>query len=167
MEEGRREYRFEPLDPTPWLRTLVADFETEAAAKGAAVEADIPDGLPPISADKEALGSAVHNLLDNAVKYSPGAKTVWLNALAEGGAIKISVRDSGVGISEHDRKRIFDRFYRADGEISKQVKGVGLGLSLVMHIVKAHGGSIECQSRVGEGSTFTIRLPAAPVTEGG
>jgi signal transduction histidine kinase len=167
MEEGRREYRFEPLDPSPWLRTLVADFVTEIAANGAAVEADIQDGLPPISADKEALGSAVRNLLDNAVKYSPGLKTVWLDAGAEGNAVKISVRDKGVGISEHDRKRIFDRFYRAEGEISKRIKGAGLGLSLVKHVVTAHGGTVECQSRVGEGSIFTIRLPAVPVRGGG
>jgi len=167
MEEGRREYRFEPLDPSPWLRTLVADFVTEIAANGAAVEADIQDGLPPISADKEALGSAVRNLLDNAVKYSPGSKTVWLDAGAESDAVKISVRDKGVGISEHDRKRIFDRFYRAEGEISKRIKGAGLGLSLVKHVVTAHGGTVECRSRVGEGSIFTIRLPAVPVRRGG
>jgi len=166
MEEGRREYRFEPLDPSPWLRTLVADFVTEIAANGAAVEADIQDGLPPISADKEALGSAVRNLLDNAVKYSPGSKTVWLDAGAEGNVVKISVRDKGVGISEHDRKRIFDRFYRAEGEISKRIKGAGLGLSLVKHVVTAHGGTVEYQSRVGEGSIFTIRLPAVPVRGG-
>ena len=167
MEEGRRKYRFEPLSPSPWLRNLVADFEAEIAANGATVEAVIPDEIPLISADKEALGSAVRNLLDNAVKYSPGAKTVWLDALAEGGEVKIAVRDRGVGISDDDRKHIFDRFYRVDGEISKRIKGAGLGLSLVKHIVSAHGGTVECESQVGEGSTFTIRLPAAPVTEGG
>jgi signal transduction histidine kinase len=167
MEEGRKEYRFGPLDPSPWLRALAADFGAEISPNGVTVEANIPDGLPGISADSEALGSAVRNLLDNAVKYSPGQKTVWLDAAAEDGAIKISVRDRGVGITDDDRKRIFDRFYRVGGEISKRVKGAGLGLSLVQHIVTAHGGTIECQSRVGEGSIFTIRLPAAPVTGGG
>jgi two-component system sensor histidine kinase SenX3 len=138
----------------------------EVALNGVIVEANIPDGLPGILADGEALGSAVRNLLDNAVKYSPGQKIVWLDAEAEDGAIKISVRDRGVGISDVDRKRIFDRFYRADGEISKRVKGAGLGLSLVKHIVTAHGGTVECASRVGQGSTFTIRLPVAPRTGG-
>jgi len=166
MEEGRKEYRFAPLDPSPWLRTLAADFVTEIAARGATVEADIQDGLPPISADKEALGSAVRNLLDNAMKYSSGSKTVWLDAGAEGDAVKISVRDQGVGISEYDQKRIFDRFYRVEGEISKRIKGVGLGLSLVKHVVTAHGGTVECRSRVGEGSIFTIRLPAVAVRRG-
>jgi two-component system sensor histidine kinase SenX3 len=113
------------------------------------------------------LGSAVRNLLDNALKYSPGSKTVWLDAGAGGGEVKISVRDKGVGISEHDHKHIFDRFYRADGEISKRIKGAGLGLSLVKHIVTAHGGTVECQSRVGEGSIFIVRLPADPADGGG
>jgi signal transduction histidine kinase len=161
MEEGRREYTFEPLDPTPWLRNLAADFNAEIAPGGIMVEANIPDGLPQVSADGQALGSAVRNLLDNAVKYSPGQKTVWLAAAAEAGTIRIAVRDRGVGISEQDRKHIFDRFYRAGGDISKRVKG------LVQHIVSAHGGTVECRSRVGEGSTFTVRLPVAAVERGG
>jgi signal transduction histidine kinase len=167
MEEGRREYKFEPLSPTPWLRSLAADFGSEIAPSGVTVEANIPDGLPSISADGQALGSAVRNLLDNAVKYSPGQKTVWLDAGAEEGAVRIAVLDRGVGISEQDRKHIFDRFYRADGDISKRVKGAGLGLSLVEHIVSAHGGTVDCRSRIGEGSTFTIRLPVTPAARGG
>jgi signal transduction histidine kinase len=166
MEAGRKEYRFETLAPSPWLRELAVDFEAEIAMKGAAVEADIPDGLPLISADKEALGLAVRNLLDNAVKYSPGKKTVRIDAAASEDEVRISVRDRGVGISEQDRKRIFDRFFRADGEISKRVKGAGLGLSLVKHIVTAHRGTVACESVPGEGSTFTIRIPVAPVSGG-
>ncbi|MFC2156618.1 ATP-binding protein [Acidobacteriota bacterium] len=167
MEEGRREYRYELLDTSQWLRKLVADYKTEIAADGVTVEVAIPDELPAISADVEQLGSAVHNLLDNAVKYSPDVKTVWIAAEAEDGKVIIVVSDKGVGISESDQKHIFERFYRVDGEISKRVKGAGLGLSLVQHIVKAHGGKVECESRVGEGSTFSIKLPAASVPEGG
>lgn len=167
MEEGRKEYRFEPLSPTPWLRKLVSDVDEEAAPQGFGVEASIPDGLPWISADREALGSAVRNLLDNAVKYSPGTKAVRLAAEAAGDELRIAVRDKGVGISEEDQRHIFDRFYRAEAEISKRVKGAGLGLSLVKHIVTAHGGTVVCESRLGEGSTFTIRIPAARTPEGG
>ncbi|MBW1902280.1 MAG: HAMP domain-containing histidine kinase [Deltaproteobacteria bacterium] len=167
IEEGRKEYRIEPLNTSRWLRRLVADFETEITADGVSIETDISEGLPTISADGEALGSAVHNLLDNAVKYSPGVKVVWLASEAADGEVKITVRDRGVGISEHDRKHIFDRFYRADGEISKRVKGAGLGLNLVRHIVTVHGGKVECESRIGEGSTFSIRLPVVSITGGG
>ncbi len=167
MEEGRREYRFEKLNTSPWLRKLVADFEKEIAVEGVVVETDIPDELPTISADGEALESAVHNLLDNAVKYSSGQKEVWLNAEVAGGEVRISVRDRGVGISERDRKHIFERFYRVDGEISKRIKGAGLGLSLVRYIVTAHGGKIEYESIEGEGSTFSIRLPVVTIKGGG
>jgi signal transduction histidine kinase len=101
------------------------------------------------------------------MKYSSGAKTVRLAAAAEAGEVAISVRDEGVGISEEDQKRVFDRFFRAGGEISRRVKGAGLGLSLVKHIVAAHGGTVGCRSRPGEGSVFTIRIPAAPDEQGG
>ncbi|MGD8540196.1 MAG: HAMP domain-containing sensor histidine kinase [Candidatus Aminicenantes bacterium] len=167
MEEGRKEYRFEPLDTSRWLRSLVSDFEAGIVTEGMKVETEIPEGLPSISADSEALGSAVHNLLDNAVKYSPGARTVWLDAESVGGEVRIVVRDRGVGISELDRKHIFDRFYRTDGEISRRIKGAGLGLSLVRHIVRAHGGRVEFESQEGEGSTFSIRIPAQTVMGGG
>ncbi|NOR13381.1 MAG: hypothetical protein GQ545_09025 [Candidatus Aminicenantes bacterium] len=167
MEEGRKEYRFELLSTSQWLLRLVADFEKEITTDRVVVEGSIPKGLPIILADSEALGSAVHNLLDNAVKYSPGEKVVWLDAEAIGSEVRIAIRDKGVGISEHDRKHIFNRFYRADGEISKRIKGAGLGLNLVWHIITAHNGKVECESRLGEGSTFSIRIPIAPITEGG
>jgi signal transduction histidine kinase len=161
MEEGRKEYRLAPLSTSAWLRELVGNFQSEITENGISIVANIPEVLPAISADAEALGCAVHNLLDNAVKYSPGSKTVWLDASAGNGSVTISVRDQGVGIAEPDRKHIFDKFYRVGGEISLKVKGAGLGLSLVRHIVAAHGGAIECESRVGEGSEFAIRIPIA------
>ena len=77
------------------------------------------------------------------------------------------MRDEGVGVGDADRRRIFEKFYRADAEITRQVKGAGLGLSLVQHIVQAHGGTVECESRVGHGTTFTIRLDAASSAAGG
>jgi len=166
MEEGRKGYRFAPLITSVWLRELVADFQSEIDGKGVTVMADISEDLPTISGDGEALGCAVHNLLDNAVKYSPGSKTVWLDAGAGNGDITISVRDRGVGIPKLDRQHIFDKFYRIDGEISQKVKGAGLGLSLVRHIVTAHGGAVECESQVGEGSKFSIRLPVSPPLAG-
>jgi signal transduction histidine kinase len=161
MEEGRKEYKIGPLSTSPWLRDLIASFQSEIAENGISVVADIPGDLPAISADAEALGCAVHNLLDNAVKYSAGSKTIWLDAGAGNGSVTISVRDQGVGIAEPDRKHIFDKFYRVGGDISRRIKGAGLGLSLVKHIVAAHGGAIECESRVGEGSRFSIRIPIA------
>ncbi len=166
MEEGRKEYRFVSLDTSGWLRKLADDFETEVTGTKVDVITNIPDKLPAISADPEALGSAVRNLLDNAVKYSPGEKAIWLDAAAEGKEVIIRVKDQGIGITAQVQPHIFDRFYRADGEVSRKVKGAGLGLSLVKHIVSAHGGAVECQSQVNEGSTFSIRLPIEQVSGG-
>jgi len=159
MEEGRKQYRFEPLDATTWLRALAQDFQAEVAAQGVSIEAVVPEELPVLVADREALTSAVQNLLDNAVKYSPGCKTVWLEAEPGDSSLIIRVRDRGMGIAEQDRKHIFEKFYRGGSETSRRVKGVGLGLSLVKQIAAAHRGSVQVESRPGQGSTFTITLP--------
>ncbi|MEO5567025.1 MAG: HAMP domain-containing sensor histidine kinase, partial [Gemmatimonadaceae bacterium] len=158
MEEGRRDYRFEPLDAVSWLRQAVADFESQRADSRVTVVAAIPDTLPPVVGDREALTCAVDNLLDNAIKYSPGCETIWLQAEASNSHMTISVRDEGVGIDDGDRKRVFDRFYRGHGDITRAVKGAGLGLSLVRHIIHAHGGKVWCESRPGAGTTFIICL---------
>ena len=160
MEEGRKEYRPEPLEPAGWLKRVAAEFESESAEKNVHVSLHVPSELPTVQVDREALGCAVHNLLDNAVKYSPGSDTVWLEAERANGGVSIRVRDCGVGIAEEEQKHVFEKFYRGSGEIRERVKGAGLGLSLVKHIVEAHGGTVECQSRPGEGSTFTIHLAA-------
>jgi signal transduction histidine kinase len=161
MEDGRKQYRFEAVDSAGWLREVAGDFQAQVAARGFEVETDIPSDLPSVVVDRQNLATAVTNLLDNAVKYSPESRTVRLEARASGEHISIAVRDRGIGIGDEDRPRIFERFYRGGGELSREVKGVGLGLNLVHHIVSAHGGTIDVESREGEGSTFTIRLKAA------
>ena len=158
MDDGRTPFRLEPLDPTAWLRDLSEEFRGQVTGAGFSLEASIPDALPAIVADRDALTTAVHNLLDNAVKYSRESRTVQLEATANGDGLTIAVRDRGAGIRDVDRPRIFEKFYRGDDELTKCVKGVGLGLSLVRHIVEAHGGTVDVESREGAGSTFTIRL---------
>ncbi len=158
IEEGRKEYRFAPLETTEWLRDLAAEFQPGIAPSGMTLAASFPESLPELNGDREALSCAVHNLLDNAVKYSPGAKTVWLEAEARNGGIIIRVRDQGVGIAEDDRKHIFEKFYRGRGA-TEDIRGAGLGLALAERIVRAHGGTIDVDSRPGSGSTFSIRLP--------
>lgn len=160
MEEGRKRYRLQPVETAEWLRRTVTEFQALRESSSAAIAASIPASLPALRGDAAALSCAIHNLLDNALKYSPGTDTVWIEAEESGPGITVRVRDRGVGISDSDRPRIFDRFFRADGEITRQVKGAGLGLSLVQHIVAAHNGSIECHSQPGQGSTFSIHLPA-------
>ena len=157
IEEGRKKYDLEPFEPTPWLREQVEEFQAEVSGTGVTIAASIPDGLPLVLGDREALSTALHNLLDNAVKYSPDSNTVWIETMTNGHSLSIAVRDRGVGIRDEEKEHIFERFYRG-GELLRQVKGVGLGLILVKSIVTAHEGSVDFDSRPGEGSTFTIHL---------
>jgi signal transduction histidine kinase len=152
MEEGRTQYRFERLDPTEWLRDLAANF-----GRGN-MSLSVPTGLPAIQGDRIALTSAVENLLDNAIKYSQAGSPIALEAEAAAAELTIRVRDRGYGIAKEDRKHVFEKFYRGSGEISRQVKGAGVGLSLVRQIVEAHGGHVDFESCLGQGSEFRIRL---------
>ena len=111
--------------------------------------------------DRTHLIMAFHNLIENAINYSPDSTRVSINTSAQGNIVEISVIDQGVGISEADQKRIFERFYRVDPARSRVTGGTGLGLSIVKHVVGNHGGDISVWSSTGVGSTFTIRLPIA------
>ncbi|MCP5110457.1 MAG: ATP-binding protein, partial [bacterium] len=112
-----------------------------------------------LEADREALGRALWNLLDNAVKYSPDCKTVWVTADVADGWLIIRVRDRGAGIAADEQAVIFNKFVRGAATKAAAVKGTGLGLAMVDHIVKAHGGEVRLESETGKGSTFIVRLP--------
>jgi two-component system OmpR family sensor kinase len=104
------------------------------------------------------------NLLDNAVKYSHAAGTIDIAVTIDQSHVRVSVTDHGIGIAQEDQSRIFDRFYRTDDARAHTKKGTGLGLSICAWIVESHHGRIEVQSKVGEGSTFTVILPLAPAS---
>jgi signal transduction histidine kinase len=157
MEEGRQQYQFETMDTTAWLRQTVEEFQA-TLGQANRLEAIIPDALGSIRGDRSALARAIHNLLDNAVKYSPGCDTVWLDAREDESGVIVSVRDKGVGIPDSDRPHIFERFFRGHA-LTGSARGTGLGLSLVQHIVSAHDGTIDLASEPGHGTTVTIRLP--------
>ncbi len=119
-----------------------------------------------VHGDPQILIEAVGNLVANAIVYSPRGSRVGIGVKADGRVVEIAVSDQGIGISEADRERIFERFYRADEARSRRTGGTGLGLSIVKHATQRHGGEVLLWSRPGRGSTFTIRLPqiAAPET---
>ena len=112
--------------------------------------------------DDELLVTALRNLLDNAVAYSPEKTRVVVSTRLVGHTVELSVADQGIGIPERDLERIFERFYRVDPARSRVTGGTGLGLAIVKHVTAAHGGKVTVTSREGAGSTFTLRLPVRP-----
>lgn len=142
------------------MNSAVEVCARRAAEKNITIHIECSDELtatinPPL------IEQALINLIGNAVKYSTEGKTVAVGAHAENGGIMLSVKDQGCGIEERHLDRLFERFYRVDSGRSRQEGGTGLGLSIVKHIAQAHGGTVSVQSRYGEGSTFSIFLPAA------
>ena len=160
MEAGVRKYRFEEMDAASLVEKVVGEFAPQVAATGRHIELEAAAGVCPIDADPEALSVALRNLVDNALKYSPGCPTVWVQWGAENAHVAIRVRDRGVGIPAFERRAIFRKFFRGTAAATANVKGSGVGLAMVRHIVAAHGGEISVVSEPGEGSTFTILLPA-------
>jgi signal transduction histidine kinase len=116
--------------------------------------------LPTLSGDFTRLAQALHQLLDNACKFSPEGGTVTITAEVKQEAMLISVADQGIGIPPQEHAYIFDRFYQVDGSTTRRYGGTGLGLAIAKEIVEAHGGRIAVDSVVDEGSVFSIWLPA-------
>jgi two-component system phosphate regulon sensor histidine kinase PhoR len=160
MEAGRRPYRFERLDAAALAHDVVEDFRHEVKERGFVVECRTDSGQYPVDADSEALAHAVWNLLDNAAKYSGGGRQIELTVSRADNEVAIAVRDHGLGIPAAEQKLIFQKFVRGTAAKLLGVKGTGIGLAMVEHIVRAHGGRVEVKSSPGEGSTFTIVLPA-------
>jgi signal transduction histidine kinase len=165
MEAGARPYRFEELDAGKLVERVVSEMMPQAAGLGRRIEASGAGEPCLIEADQEAIAVALRNLLDNALKYSPGEPVVWVEWEARDigmrRAVAIRVRDKGLGIAAPERKAIFRRFVRGAAAQATNSKGSGLGLAMVQHIVAAHGGRILVASQPGVGSEFTMLLPQA------
>jgi two-component system, OmpR family, phosphate regulon sensor histidine kinase PhoR len=157
----------EPIDLGPFVAHMLSLFRGRAEERGVRLASDIPSNCPPALADRRALEQVLTNLIDNAVKYCPGAEvTVGAGLASREGreGVELIVRDSGPGIEAKHLPRLFERFYRVDAGRSREMGGTGLGLSIVKHLVDGMGGSIRVTSDAGAGSTFTVTLPrsAAP-----
>lgn len=161
MEAGFHGFMLEPVRARDWVERITSEFQEEVRERGYRLELGWNGaGEALISADEAALGRALWNLLDNAVKYSPSCKTIWVDGAVEEDHLILSVRDRGVGVPAHEQREIFRKFVRGSVPSGSVVKGTGLGLALVDQIVRAHGGEVRLESIVGEGSTFSIVLPA-------
>jgi heavy metal sensor kinase len=161
---GASQLQFESVGLTTVLRAAAQKAAVLALEKGQIFSEDLSDVSLMLWADQAALERLLLALLDNAMKYTPAGGKVELRSSAEPQFAVIEIVDTGIGISEQDLPRIFDRFFRADQARSREVPGSGLGLSIAHWIVEAHNGTIEVQSKLGEGALFRVRLPLAPET---
>jgi two-component system, OmpR family, sensor histidine kinase SenX3 len=152
-------------DPVPVHLVLAEAVErasTAAEQRGITIDLVEPSRRLELLGDRRQLVSAIFNLLDNAIKYSASGSAVVVSAVTDGPSVQLSVADRGIGIPRRDLERIFERFYRVDRARSRDTGGTGLGLAIVRHVASNHGGEVRVDSREGEGTTFTLVMPAGP-----
>jgi signal transduction histidine kinase len=159
IEAGEAKLRPEELHVVEVVEEVTQALYGEFAAHNITLDLELPPELPPVMADRQRVAQIVMNLVGNACKYTPPGGCVRVALRNGGGAIEVLVRDSGVGISEQAKPRIFSRFFRADNPLRDKVKGTGLGLAITKMLVELHGGKIWFESEEGQGSTFVFTLP--------
>jgi signal transduction histidine kinase len=159
MEAGRRIYSFEPVPPDLIVQRALDAFRTQQLVDPETkVEVFVDPNLRPVRADLEAVTEALLNLLNNAWKYTGTDKKITIKVLPDRAGIGIEVSDNGPGIPKGERKRVFEKFYRADMLLTRRTQGSGLGLAIVRAIAQAHQGRVELESEEGRGSRFTLWL---------
>ncbi|HWR36787.1 MAG TPA: HAMP domain-containing sensor histidine kinase [Clostridia bacterium] len=162
IEAGRKEYEFRETDLADLVRSTLESYRFQIEQNGFQLEQKIDDNLPQLQVDREAIARSLVNLVNNAVKYSSEDKFLSVSLYRSNGSVKLEVSDHGIGIPPCEQHKIFDKFYRVGDPLVHNTKGSGLGLSLVRHIVHAHGGYIFVDSVPGRGSKFIISLPVQP-----
>jgi two-component system OmpR family sensor kinase len=180
-EAGQLALDIQPVEAAPLVRSAIAPFETAAAEQGVALIADLPDPLPPVLGDPDRVRQVLHNLVANALRYTPAGGMITLSATLEtkdegrktsgivlrpSSFVTFTVGDTGQGIAADDLPHVFERFWRADRARARDQGGSGLGLAIAKQLIEAHGGQIGVASWIGAGSQFWFRLPVAetPVT---
>jgi two-component system phosphate regulon sensor histidine kinase PhoR len=159
LQSEARKYSFEPGSLEDLADKAVRRLRSQAEAKGIRLASQADAGVPDLPLDKAAMGDAIENLLDNAIKYSPAGTEVSLHIRSAENEAQLEVCDHGIGIEKGDLPHIFDPFYRGRRGDKESVKGTGLGLALVKAAVEAHGGIVDVSSTPERGSRFTLRLP--------
>jgi len=159
IEEGKKEYEFEETDVAQFVAQQIENFRKDEIHKDLKIHAQIPKDIPHLFVDRDALSQVIINLLDNASKFSADKKEVYVNFKSDAEDVIIEVKDKGIGIPHDEINKIFDKFYQGKNTLRHSVKGTGLGLTLVKHIVEAHGGRISVESNILQGSTFSLIFP--------
>lgn len=150
------------------IDTLVDDlrdtFERQAQKNSLTLTFDLPPKLPAVQGDRDKIALALHNLLGNAIKYTPAGGEITVRLAEANGQVEFSVTDTGIGIGPDDLPRVFDKFYRAQDERLATIEGSGLGLALAREVIRLHQGNITVESTLNQGSTFTLTLPLEALT---
>jgi signal transduction histidine kinase len=167
IEAGRKEYEFQETDLAELVKSTLDSYRFQIQQNGFGFEENIAADIPPVNVDREAIARSLLNLVNNALKYSKDQKYIGVSLYRSNGSVNLEVRDRGIGIPEDEQQKIFEKFYRCGDPLVHNVKGSGLGLSLVRHIARAHGGDVSVESSPEQGSKFIIALPLAPISQSG
>ena len=159
MERNKVAFQLADARPEAMARDAIEAVQTKYAAHNCRLAVDIPKDLPEIQADHDAMVTVLVNLLDNACKYTTENKQISLKVFPDTDSVCFAVTDNGIGLARRHLRKIFERFYQVDSSLARKAEGCGLGLSIVKFIVDAHAGTITVDSKPGQGSTFTVKLP--------
>ena len=157
IDNNKKKYTFSETDVNSIVKEVVNTFKYHLEDKNFELKLELADDIPAIQADSEALADALVNLVDNAIKYSDKQKFIGIKTGQQKDGVFIEIKDNGIGISEGDQKKIFDKFYRVtEKNLAYKTKGSGLGLSIVKHVVDKHNAKISVRSKVGSGTSFRL-----------
>jgi protein-histidine pros-kinase len=166
IEAGKMEVRAERFPIRRAVDEVCTAIAQTAAAKGIAIRRDISGAPGEVTLDRQKFIQVLYNLISNAVKFSNDGEEVWVTATQRDGALRISVRDRGIGIRSEDLEKLFVEFQQLDSSAARRFEGTGLGLALTRKLVEVQGGGISVESERGQGSTFTVSLPLEPAPRG-
>jgi len=168
MEAGLRPYRMVRANLGELMQQVLSEMESQIAQSHFRIETQVESNLPTVRADEDAVEQAIENLLSNAMKYSGDSRDIQVRVTRQNSHVCISVTDRGIGISRREQKHIFRKFYRVNSGLSGGPQGCGLGLAIVDHTMRGHGGFVRVDSEPNHGSTFTLHfpIPAGAAAEG-
>ena len=151
--------KIDDVSPAKLLEDLQSDYQNQARERNIEFTVNRPPKLEVVFGDREKIGLLLHNIVGNAMKYTPDGGAVTITATQDAMDWRVEVRDTGPGIAPDEQEKVFEKFYRASNAKTSDVVGTGLGLALAAEIARLHDGEITLQSELGEGCTFTVRLP--------
>jgi signal transduction histidine kinase len=159
IETGRLKIDLKPVSVAEHADEVLRSLEPRLEEKHQVLELELPADLPPVHADPNRVVQVLTNLLSNAWKYTPEGGCIRLKAVPEAGSVRVTVADTGIGISPEDQAKLFSQFFRSEDPLVREQQGWGLGLNVARRLVEVMGGEIGCESALGQGSTFWFTLP--------